>query len=337
MLLPKAISYYRSIRAGPPVTSKPIRPVPSNVNRALTILFTVSVIYLVSTFPFFSPENIFATTQSRLQIPTDVLFTRLASPIFRPHGLTDGDNALRQKFVSLDSRLLYFKFGPDVLSNCLFCNVEDPRSYLYYALPSVLVPHIFNLCVLGLVTSGLFVGNEGTVWRKTATYASIVVAGLDLYTVSTYDQQENARATRLEDVQTFFWRMRLYRGVGIAAMDALLGWVLYLSSTNRAFVTPLTTVERLESATRELEMVRSKMGAMGVMRNTIARDAELRTRAHNYWLEEGRIVAEAMDDKEVVEGVNNALSLRINISAITKDAELYAKNLIGSMEPAGSA
>jgi hypothetical protein len=334
MLLPKAIAYYRSIRA----TSsggKPIRPIPLNVNRALTILFTVSLISLVSTFPIFSPENIFAVTQSRLQIPVDVLFTRLQS--LRPQGLTDFDNTLRQKLVSIESRLLYFQYGPDSIANCLFCNSEDPRSYLHYSLTAVLKSHLFNLCVLGLVTSGLFVGSEGAIWRTTATIGAITVAAAEIFILSTYDHQRNARATRLEDVDAFFWKMRIYRGVAIAALDAVIGWFMYLSSTNRAFVTPLSPVERIEGTIKHLESARSKMNATGVMRNTIARDAGLRAKTQAYWVDEGRMMAECMEDREVVEGVNNALENRINIDSISRDANLYAENLVVALgKPDGS-
>lgn len=325
MLLPKAIAYYRSIRATSS-SGKPIRPVPLSVNRALTILFTVSIISLVSTFPIFSRENIFALTQSRIQIPTDVLFTRLQS--LRPQGLTDFDNILRQRVVSLESRLLYFQYGPDAIANCLFCNAEDLRSYLYYSITAVLMPHLFNLCILGLVTSGLFVGPEGAIWRTTATIGAITVAAAEIWILSTYNYQKNAHATRLEDVDAFHWKLRIYRGVAIAALDALVGWVMYLSSTNRAFVTALTPSERIEGTMTYLESARSKMNATGVMRNTIARDAGLRARTQAYWVDEGRMMGECMEDREVMEGVNNALENRISIDKISQDADLYAQNLI---------
>jgi hypothetical protein len=325
MLLPKAIGYYRSIRKGSS-SGRHVRAVPPNVNRALTILFTVSIISLASTLPIFSPENIFGLTQSRIQIPTDVLFTRL-QPL-RLHGLTDFDNALRQKLLSLESRLLYFQYGPNAIANCLFCNAEDPRSYLYYSLTSVLIPHIFNLCVLGLVTSGLFVGPEGAVWRTPATIGAVVLAAAEIWILSTYNHQDNARATRIEDVDAFYWKMRVYHGVAIAALDAVIGWVMYLSSTNRAFVTPLSASEIIEGTLRHLESARSKMNATGVMRNTIARDAGLRARTQAYWVDEGRMMGEYMEDREVVEGVNNALENRINIETISRDAATYAENLM---------
>jgi hypothetical protein len=325
MLLPKAIAYYRSIRTAS-FSGKSIRPIPPNVNRALTILFIVALISIVSTSPIFSPENIFAVTQSRIQIPTDVLFTRL-QPL-RPQGLTDFDNTLRQKLLSLESRLLYFQYGPDAIANCLFCNAEDPKSYLYYSLTSVLIPHLFNLCVLGLVTSGLFVGPEGAIWRTSATIGAVVLAAAEIWILSTYNHQGNSRTTRIEDVDAFFWKIRIYRGVAIAALDAVIGWVMYLSSTNRAFVTPLSAPERIEGTLRHLESARSKMNATGVMRNTTARDTGLRARTQAYWVDEGRMMGEYMEDREVVEGVNNALENRINIETISRDAAAYAENLM---------
>lgn len=327
MLLPKAISYYRSIRAAPAISGKPVRPAPPAVSRALAILFGIAIASLVFTFPYFSPENIFSLTQSRLQAPTDVLFTRLNA--LRPQGLSEFDNQLRLKLVSLESRLLYLKYGPEAIANCLWCNAEDPTSYFYYTLPGLLAPHLFNLCVLALVTSGLFVGNEGAVWRTTATIGSMALACVEMWMVNSYDHQANARALRLEDLDRFYWTVRFYRGVGIAVLDAVLGWLMYLSSTNRAFVKPHTTAERVETSIKVLESTRSKMSAAGVIRNTVFRDDGLRDRNQAYWIHEGRLMGEMMEDREVLDGVKNALeNNRINIDRITADAEIYAGKVI---------
>jgi hypothetical protein len=327
ILLPKAISYYRSARAAPSIHGVAIRPIPPLILRALLILFVVAVTFVIRTLPFFSPENIFSLTSSRLQIPVDVLFTRLSA--MRQGGLTGSDNVLRTKISSLDSRLLFFQHGPDVIINCQFCSAEDPKSYLYYSIPAILAPHLFNLCVLALVTSGLFTGKDGAIWRTTATIVAGGALVIDLYLVSSYDQAQNSKATRLEDIDTFFWKMRVYRLLGLATINGLLGWVLYLSSTNRAFIKPPTTQERIEASTRILDAVRSKLSAMGILRNTINRDSELRTRNSEYWVREGMVMGELMEEREVVEGVNNALGNRIDINTITRDAEAYALNVLG--------
>lgn len=330
ILLPKAIAYYRSVRAAPSIHGMSIRPIPPAVQRALLILFITSLSFLIKTFPTFSPENIFSVTGSRLQIPTDVLFTRLSG--LRPHGLTPNDEILRSKIGSLEGRLLYFRFGPDVLAECQFCNPEDPNSYFYYAIPGILIPHIFNLCVIALVTSGLFTGKEGAVWRTTGTIAAIAIAIMEIYLVSSYNYQGNARATRLEDIDFFFWKMRIYRGVALAALDGLLGWVLYLSSTNRAFLNPPSTGERIEVSTRILDIARSKMSATGVLRNTIVRNDALRGRSQEYWIHEGQVTRSIMEEREVVQSVQNALENRINIATISADAETYAQNIMAPLQ-----
>lgn len=330
MLLPKAISYYRQFRAGTSSPGRPIRTVPPPVSRALGILFVVSLVALISTFPMFSTENLFIKAQSRIQIPVDVLFTRINA--IRPQGLTALDNRLREKLISLESKLLYLKFGPDALANCLFCAAKDPTSYVYYALPSILAPHIFNVIVLALVTSGLFVGSEGAVWRRFVTLSAVVMASVDLWFLTQYDHQLNAKATRVEDLDMFFWKSRMYRCVGIAGLDALLGWLMYLSSTNRAFAIPVSPAERLESTTRVLDSVRSKLAATAVVRNTINRDEGLRSRTQAYWVHEGRLMGEMMEDREVMESMNSALENRVNVASITADADAYAKNMLGGIQ-----
>lgn len=327
LLLPKAIGYYRSFRAGPAARGVAIKPLPPKVLRSLTLLGLATIIYLGLSLPLFAPDNIFVRTQSRLQIPTDVLFNRLAA--LRPgKALTDTDTYLRAKFVNLESRLLYLQLGPNVLTDCPFCSAEDPRTYLYYAVPGLLAPHLFNLVVLSIATSGLMTGPEGSKWRTPAVLASAAVAAFDVYFVTSYNYQVNSRATRLADLDMFYWSVRIYRLVTFALINSAFATLLYLSSTNRAFAAPPSPAERVESVTRQLMMTKSKLNALGIVKNTAIRDEELRERMQSYWQHEGRLMREVMEDREVVEGVNDALSNRINITGITQDAETYATNIL---------
>ncbi|KAI0843443.1 hypothetical protein F5Y06DRAFT_254945 [Hypoxylon sp. FL0890] len=327
MLLPKAISYYRSIRNAPARAGISIQPIPPKALRALFILITTALILLVRTLPYFAPENIFVRTQSRLQIPTDVLFNRLSS--LRPNGvLTPTDTALRTKFVNLESRLLYLQYGPEVLASCPFCTSDDPSSYFYYAIPALLVPHIVNLIILSLATSDLISGPHGPKWRTTAAVISGLGAALDLYIASSYNHQANARAPRLSDLDLFFWDTRTYRFLSLAALDSTLAFLLYLSSTNRAFATPPSAAERVEAVTRQLQLTKSRLNAVGIVKNTTIRDEELRARTQAYWQHEGRLMREVMEEREVVEGVNDALLNRINIQDISRDADAYALNVL---------
>jgi len=303
-----------------------IRPLPPNVSRALIILFVIAFSYIIKTLPQFSPENIFSLTSSRLQIPTDVLFTRLSS--MRPAGLTPADEALRSKITSVESRLLFFQHGPDTIRDCMWCTPDNPSTYLYYALPGILIPHLFNLCVLALVTSGLFTGKEGAIWRRTATYAAIGLAIVEIYFWASFDHKANVRATKVEELDPFFQNIRIYRLLFLALIDALIGWLLYLSSTNRAFVTPASPAERVESAIKVMGGVRNSLGSIMILKNTIQRDSQLREVGDRYWVREGMAMGEAMEDREVVEGVQNALEERIDMANISKDAEAYARSVV---------
>ncbi|KAK1772538.1 hypothetical protein QBC33DRAFT_583423 [Phialemonium atrogriseum] len=327
LLLPKAIGYYRSVRNGPKRHSVAIRPLPYKASLALAALIGVSLVFFAKALPIFAPENIFRVTQSRLQAPVDVLFTRLAA--MRPDGVLGPiDTALRAKFVNLESRLLYLRFGPDVLASCPFCAADEPTSYLYYALPALLAPHLANLALIAAATSPLIAGREASSWRRAAALTAAVAAAVDAYLATSYNHQANARALRLADVDAFFWTARARRNAALGLIDALLAWLVYLTATNRAFVRPPSAAERAEAAVRSLGAARSRLHAVGVVRNAGSRDAGLRARVAGYWAREASVMGEVMEDREVIEGVNDALENRIDIATISRDAEAYARSVV---------
>lgn len=308
-----------------------MQPLPAAVARAILILAaTATACLALALVPGLAPENVFARTQSRLQIPTDVLFTRLSA--LRPdHALTAADDALRARFVNLESRLLYLQFGPDVLAGCPFCNSDDPRSYFYYAVPALLAPHLANLLALSAATSGFVTGGSAscTRWRPLVVLVAAAAAALDLWVVGDYNHQANARATRLVDLDLFFWAARRWRLAGLALLDAGLAGLLWLAGTNRAFARPPAPAERVEAATRSLLLsTKSKLNALGIVKNTAIRDEDLRERMTAYWRHEGRLMREAMEERDVVAGVRDALSERIRIADVTRDAETYAATML---------
>ncbi|KAI1815665.1 CHD5-like protein-domain-containing protein [Poronia punctata] len=332
ILLPKAIGYYRRLRASSRAANQPVRPLSAPAFRAVSMLCSISLALLILSLPFFAPENVFTLTSSRLQIPTDVLFNRLVS--LRPdQTLTESDNALRQKFVNLESRLLYMQFGPDVLASCPFCLSDEPKTYLYYALPSLAAPHLLNLVVLSLATSAVVAGQQAARWRRTAAVAAAVLAGLDMYATSTYNYGANARATRLSEIDMFFWSSRVLRHAALAILDLGVAALVYVSATNRLFAEPPDPAARVEEVAKQVLAVKGKLSAVGIVKNTSLRDEELRMRSAAYWMQEGRIMREVMEEREVVEGVNDALANRINIQGISRDAEAYAHNILSKPAP----
>lgn len=125
----------------------------------------------------------------------------------------------------------------------------------------------------------------------------------------------------------FFWRMRVFRGIFVAVSDVVLAGLLYLSSTNRLFVVPPSPAERTESALKLLELARGKMNAVGILRNAVVRDEALRKRTEAYWIKEGKVMSEVMDEREVVEGVRNALENRVQVGKLEQDASIFAEGI----------
>lgn len=240
---------------------------------------------------------------------------------------------LRPKIASLDARLLYFTYGPDVLTNCPFCNSDEPSTYFYYALPSITLPHLLHTFALGLATSSAICGSYGKRWRNVVTLVGIGLAVVECYLFGSYEWKTNARAVRPEQYVHFFWRMRVFRGIMIALADALVAGLLWLSSTNRMFVIPPSPAERMETAMRLLESARAKLHAVGIMRNAVVRDEGLRRRAEAYWRKEGQVMGEVMDEREVVDGVRNALSGRIQVAKVEEEARRYAEGITTFQDP----
>lgn len=159
----------------------------------------------------------------------------------------------------------------------------------------------------------------------------------ECYFVATYDFKTNARVLRPEELDHFHWRVRTYRGIAICILDAAFAGLLWASSTNRIFAVLPNVAERTETAIKGLESVRGRLAAVGILRNAIARDEELRNKADAYWRREKQVMSEVMDEREVVEGVRNAISGRINMTKIEEDASRYADGILGWQDAAAIA
>lgn len=125
--------------------------------------------------------------------------------------------------------------------------------------------------------------------------------------------------------------MRTLRYVGFTVIDGLLGYAMYLTSTNRWLVIPPTISERLEENTRIVEGLRGKLSMLGAMKNTVARDKNLRERSASYWVDEGRIMGEVFEEREVVDSMQSALE-RVNVEMIETQAGGMADNVVRVIE-----
>ena len=125
--------------------------------------------------------------------------------------------------------------------------------------------------------------------------------------------------------------MRTVRGLAIALMNIGFAGFLWATATNRLLAIPVSSAERLETVTRLMESTRGKLGALGIIRNVIVRDESLRKKGESYWRTEGEMMGQVMDEKEVVDGVRNALgSGRVNVTMIEEEARRYSESIIGS-------
>lgn len=258
--------------------------------------------------------------------------TRLAA--LRP--LTEADQKLREVLDDggLDARLLYAHYGPHVLATCPFTSSGDlaaGQDYFYYALPSIVVPHLLHLFALGIATSGILSGKEGARWRTPAVIAGIVLAIAEVWFVATYDDRPNARSTRLSEIDFVFWKVQVWRGLAIAAVDGGLGWVIWLQATGRAFLNPPSAGERIADHNQSLERLLVRSKGVGVLRNGTVRDANMRGKANDYWAKEGEIMRDVFEQPETVEAQRNALK-RLDIVRVGREAESYVDSILGGAQ-----
>ena len=307
--------------------------VPSGVQHALNILFTTAFLALLLSLVSLQPFNMFKVTGSRLQIPTDVLFNQLVSATGQ--SLTLHDEILRSRFTSLDFCLQYLAFSPDTVVDCVFCNTDEPKSYLYYTLPSILAPHLMHVSLLGLLTSSLLFGVKAGMWRTQVTIAGSALAAVELYLRASYDVRPNTSTIRLHEIDFFHWRLLSYRGICITIADAVLGWMLYLSSTNCAFAKPLSLDKRLRQTTELVDTAHRKLHALGVTRAAVANDARLRNVVGGYRDVEDHFIASIVNrDAHVRQAIRN-VKARMDINTVNLEADQYVKALIVGSSPGG--
>lgn len=326
MLVGKGIGWYRSRKAQPQTKRQPIAPLTTRALFAIILLAVTAILFVLYATPLFAPENIFARTESNPGVTTNLLFKRLA----QARNLTAYDDLLRDKFESKASKMLYFKYGPDVLATCPFCNSQDPTTYLLFAAPAVALVHLANAVIVGIATSEPLAGAAGVQWRGVATWAAVTLLAVDAYLLASWDPAGNEGARVLRDVSFLHWTMRLGRLLAFAVLDAALAAMLFLSATRRMFVVPPTVSERIDAATAAVAAVHMRVRSANVLKNTIARDPELRAVDAAHWAEETATMQEAMESEEVVSSMRDALDNgRLDPQGVDTAADEFSHRVLG--------
>lgn len=326
MLLPKVLQYYKSYRNRP---ASQIRPLSSKASYSLWLLFAIGLLALTSTLPFFRPENIFIKTDSYPLTPGSIILTRL-----RKFGdPTAADEKLCQLLDEGGKHAahLYARYGPESLNNPLARpdEIDSKFWHLLYAAPSILAPHLAHLFALGVATSGFLSGKEGARWRTISILVGLAVAGLEVYLVETYDLAASMRGVQAKNVPYIHWQVSIWRGVAIAVVDAVLGWMLWLQATGRAFVTPDPPIERIADSAKLLEALVHKVGALGIVRNGTMRDADLRRKVDDYWLKEQEAMADILEQPQVSQAQRNVLAKK-DMGVVRRDINQFVDGIVNT-------
>ncbi|RAH61833.1 hypothetical protein BO85DRAFT_455941 [Aspergillus piperis CBS 112811] len=292
IIIPRAINYYRTLRVA--LSSRPPpRPLPQDASRALNVLFLTITLFFCLSLPFnpHAPSpSIFTLTNSRLTTSTDIIFSRLAR--LRPNeSLTAFDTLLKSKLTSTLARKVYLRFGPETLTNCAFCSLDNLTTYAIYHLPfNVLLPHLFHMATIGLITSSTFAGSDASKWRKEFSIMGIAFTLLDIYVVMSYDPMAYASAAVRAGVavpSSSYYQIGLLRPLLFAIFDGVCALLIWLSATRRFFFTPPSQAEQVDQVVSAslgaLSGSTSKLHAVSVARNAVVRDKILRDRDEAYW------------------------------------------------------
>jgi hypothetical protein len=258
-----------------------------------------------------------------------VILTRLKA--IRP--LTAEDELLRKVFDAggLEARLLYARFGPGVVLGCPFGEMGEAWGWLLYALPGIAGWHLVHLVLLGLATSEVLCGRDAAGWRTIAILGGAGLAMLEVWAVAGYDDATNLRSARVGDVDFLYWKGLVWRGVGLATFDALLGWVVWLQGTGRGFVQRRNLGERVAEQTRLLEGMLGKARGLGIIRNGVGRDREMRGVLERYWTKDEEVMRDVFEEPEVVQAQRKALA-SVDIGQIGADAEKYVDGVLGGVQ-----
>jgi len=197
-------------------------------------------------------------------------------------------------------------------------------------IPKIAWPHLLHTAILGIATSGIFGGgsisslgslsggsgggkSEGKEWRIHATVAGLVLALGEFVGYWTHDvlapvSNGGGGGGRDGAGSDFHWQVLMYRGIAIAITDAVLGYMIYLSSTGRMVGADggVTDAERIERVTRVLETTLGSARSGSFVHGVVVEDGRLRERFGTHWKSRAEEVKTVMEDEEVVEVVGKA-------------------------------
>jgi hypothetical protein len=201
-----------------------------------------------------------------------------------------------------------------------------------YSIPSIITPHLWHIIMLGIITSSRLSGLEGARWRTYATTAGALLAVTELVLVLRNDWKLNTTRRTLPEVDFFHWRLRMYRNISFAIVDGLLGWAIWLTSTNRWLVQPPSMTQQLQRALIAMQVARVKVSLLSRVRNTVLQDDVLLAGSMNAAARQKADMAEIEQEREVVDAKRLALS-RMDVGKIRGEAEIWTEKVWTLLRP----
>lgn len=96
----------------------------------------------------------------------------------------------------------------------------------------------------------------------------------------------------------------------------------------------MTAEARLAQHGAKLENVLRKIQGLGVLRNALVRDPPARERSARYWVQEGEVVKDVFETREVVEALRGALG-RTDVGRVGRDADEFVEGVLAPMRGGG--
>ncbi|KAK6517227.1 hypothetical protein TWF506_007095 [Arthrobotrys conoides] len=323
ILVPKLIAIVRSVNLRRTST----QALDSRTRLSLNVLTLTVFLALASSLSYFQSENIIKATGARLLLtPNDVLLRRFENLRLQQglEGLSSTDVVLLSTLKTREGRLLYAAYGPKPLTECTWCSISDPSSYLYYSAPAIAAPHIANIAILGLVTSSLS-SKVARSFRISATMAGLGVALGEFGLLYNHDLLQNTQATLTKDINWYHWRLLTYRGLAIAAVNCVLGVVTYLTATGRYGSSGVSDLEKIEALSKSLDVGVSHVRTSLFVKSTATRSESSLNTISEFWRTEA---ANRRNIASEVEDTKNQVLERVNLNSINDEAFKFTSNLI---------
>ncbi|KAI5780316.1 hypothetical protein DFH27DRAFT_657043 [Peziza echinospora] len=252
----------------------------------LNLLYITTIVAFCSTFAAFYKENFFEATQSQLlETSTENVFNKYKA--LRPEYSEKGDEDLWRRLQSEEGRILYARFGPNTLGGCEWCTVTDPASFLVYQLPTSFAIHLAHIGVLFLATSSrlpfLGLNRPGNVWQSYAIWIAFGIMVGEIYMLTKHPT-ENLESESPEDDTYTYRSIIFYRGLLMAVLDGVLGFLINFTASGRLDYNILkSTAERVEDVGKSMERGINGIVSAVCLKQAIMRESHLRQRATSFW------------------------------------------------------